>query len=93
MTRRRARSPLPAFALVWLGLFAFVYSAGEAVGVWRELPPGSFQDAELAAGFAGLIALIFVLVRRGTTGSPLSAREAQPPRPEERGESGESVAG
>ena len=66
------------FALVWLGLFALVYTAGAAFEIWPELPAGAFQDAELVAGFAGLAALVVVLARRrgSTTASGSAPRQS-----------------
>ena len=60
------RSPFLAFAaLVFLALFAALFTAGETLGIWPQLPPGSFQNVELVAGFAGLVAILFALARRG----------------------------
>ena len=48
--------------LVWLALFSLVYTIGDEIGAWPNLPPGSFQGVDLVVGFAGAVALLGALV-------------------------------
>jgi hypothetical protein len=52
------------FGFVWLALFSLLYTAGDAFGLWPELPPGVLQDLDLAVGAVGLAALCLWLVLR-----------------------------
>ena len=58
---RRSTTAVAA-GLVWLALFSLVYTLGDEIGAWPNLPPGSFQGVDLVAGFAGAVALSAVLV-------------------------------
>jgi hypothetical protein len=54
-----------ALAFLWLALFSLLYTAGEAFGLWPELPPGALLNLDLAVGAAGLAALcLWLLLRR-----------------------------
>jgi hypothetical protein len=56
---------LAAAGGVFLGLFALVFSAGSALGVWPAPPEGGYRGVDLAAGFAfGLVLLITLASRR-----------------------------
>jgi len=47
-----------------LALFAILFTAGSALGVWPLLPPGAFLGWDLWVGLAfGLVVLVY-LVRR-----------------------------
>jgi len=71
--------------LLWLALFAALYTAGELAGLWPDLPPGALRDLDLAAGFAGAAALCIWLLRRGRprAGDPIPTRQSEDtdPRP------------
>lgn len=58
--RRRGASPpaLAAAGLIWLALFAILYTIGDAVGAWPKLPPGAFRDLDLWIGMAAGLALL-----------------------------------
>jgi len=48
-----------AAGLLWLALFSALYTAGDEVGAWPELPPGAFRNLDLVAGFlAGIVVLV-----------------------------------
>jgi hypothetical protein len=54
-----------AMGAVFLGLFALVFSAGSALGVWPPPPDGGFRESDLAAGVAfALVLLVTLLVPR-----------------------------
>ena len=56
---------LAAACGVFLGLFALVFSAGSALGVWPLPPEGGFRGIDLAAGFVfGVVLLITFLAPR-----------------------------
>ena len=56
---------LAAACGVFLGLFALIFSAGSAFGVWPALPEGGYHGIDLVAGFAfGLVLLITLLASR-----------------------------
>ena len=45
--------------LVWLAIFSALYTAGDVVGAWPELPEGAFLNVDLVAGFvAGIVLLL-----------------------------------
>jgi hypothetical protein len=47
--------------LLWLAAFSALYTAGDEIGAWPELPPGVFRDVDLVAGFlAGIAALVLL---------------------------------
>lgn len=47
------------FGLVWLAIFSALYTAGDVVGAWPELPEGAFLNVDLVAGFvAGIVLLL-----------------------------------
>lgn len=50
------------FGVVWLALFSLLYTLGDEIGAWPSLPPGSFKNVDLVAGFAGAVALFAALV-------------------------------
>jgi hypothetical protein len=52
------------FAFVWLALFSAVYTAGDAFGIWPQLPPGAFRDLDLAVGAIAVAALALWLATR-----------------------------
>ena len=58
-----------AAGLVWLALFSLVYTLGDEIGAWPNLPPASFQGVDLVAGFAGAVALSAALVLPSLEGS------------------------
>lgn len=66
MTPDRRSLLRAAGLLLWLALFAALYTAGELAGLWPDLPPGALRDLDLAAGFAGTAALCIWLICRGT---------------------------
>ena len=47
-----------------LALFAILFTAGSALGVWPLLPPGAFLGWDLSVGLAGGLLLLVSLVRR-----------------------------
>ena len=47
-----------------LALFAILFTAGSALGVWPLLPPGAFLGWDLSVGLAGGLLLLLSLVRR-----------------------------
>ena len=52
----------PATAgLVWLAIFSALYTAGDVVGAWPELPAGAFLNVDLIAGFLAAIVVLFSL--------------------------------
>ena len=56
-----------AALLVWLSLFAILYTAGERFGIWPQMPPGAFRDVDLwigGAAVAGLAAALWTRRRR-----------------------------
>ncbi len=56
---------LAAMGAVFLGLFALVFSAGSALGIWPPPPDGGFQGSDLATGIAfALVLLVTLLVPR-----------------------------
>jgi hypothetical protein len=57
--------------LVWLALFSLLYTLGDEIGAWPNLPPGSFRNVDLFVGFAGAIALLAALVLPSPRGSRL----------------------
>jgi hypothetical protein len=50
----------PATAgLVWLAIFSALYTAGDVIGAWPELPEGAFLNVDLLVGFlAGIVLLL-----------------------------------
>jgi hypothetical protein len=50
----------PATAgLVWLAIFSALYTAGDVIGAWPELPEGAFLNVDLIVGFlAGIVLLL-----------------------------------
>ncbi len=56
----RVARPVVA-GLLWLVVFAALYTAGDEVGVWPDFPPGAFRNLDLLAGFLAGIAVLFVL--------------------------------
>ena len=66
---RRVRVAISA-ALVWLALFAILYTAGDIVGAWPKLPPGAFYDWDLYFGLAaGILLFASLPIRRVRAGS------------------------
>jgi hypothetical protein len=65
---RRSTTAVAA-GLVWLALFSLLYTLGDEIGAWPNLPPGSFQGVDLVAGFAGAVALLTALVLPSLDGS------------------------
>ena len=53
---------LAAACGVFLGLFALIFSAGSAFGVWPALPVGGFQGIDLVAGFPFALVLLVTLL-------------------------------
>ena len=66
MTARPGPVGRIVLVFLWLGLFGILYTAGEAFGLWPQLPPGALKDLDLAAGAAGLAALCVWLLRRSS---------------------------
>jgi hypothetical protein len=64
MSAGPARGARVAAGFVWLALFSILYTAGDAYGLWPELPPGALKDLDLAVGAAGLALLGLWLLRR-----------------------------
>ncbi len=56
------------WAIVWLAAFSALYSAGEQLGIWPELPPGALRNLDLVVGAVAVAALAAVLLlsRRGS---------------------------
>ncbi len=52
-----------ALGFLWLAVFSILYTAGEALGLWPQMPPGAFRDLDLIVGAAGLAALCAWLLR------------------------------
>jgi hypothetical protein len=57
-----------ALAAGILALFAMLFAAGSALGVWPALPPGAFLGWDLWAGLAVGLALLAALARPGRAG-------------------------
>jgi MYXO-CTERM domain-containing protein len=55
---------LAAAAAIGLALFAILFSAGAALGLWPQPPEGGFQGVDLYAGLAFGAALLFALLLR-----------------------------
>ena len=47
--------------LLWLAAFSALYTAGDEIGAWPELPPGAFRDVDLVVGFLAVIAVLVLL--------------------------------
>ena len=61
---------LIVLALLWLGAFAFLYTAGETLGIWPPPPPGAFRDWDLVAGALFFVAAVAVLAARRRPARP-----------------------
>jgi len=48
--------------LVWLALFSLLYTVGDEIGAWPNLPPGIFLNVDLVVGFAGAVTLLAALL-------------------------------
>ncbi len=50
----------PATAgLVWLAIFSALFTAGDVIGAWPQLPEGAFLNVDLIVGFlAGIVLLL-----------------------------------
>lgn len=59
----RLARPMVA-GLVWVALFSALYTAGDEVGAWPELPPGAFQNLDLVVGLIAGVTLLFALAIR-----------------------------
>lgn len=46
----------------WLGLFSLLYTAGEILGIWPQMPPGAYRNLDLVVGAVGVGALALWLV-------------------------------
>ncbi len=68
----------PAVAgLLWLAAFSALFTAGDEVGAWPELPPGAFQNVDLIAGFlAGVAVLALLALPKRAAGADSSQRTA-----------------
>jgi hypothetical protein len=52
----------PATAgLVWLAIFSALYTAGDVIGAWPELPEGAFLNVDLVVGLLAGVALLVSL--------------------------------
>jgi hypothetical protein len=52
----------PATAgLVWLAIFSALYTAGDVIGAWPELPEGAFLNLDLVVGLLAGIVVLFRL--------------------------------
>jgi len=52
----------PATAgLVWLATFSALYTAGDVIGAWPELPEGAFLNLDLVVGLLAGIVVLFRL--------------------------------
>jgi hypothetical protein len=47
--------------LLWLALFSALYTAGDEVGAWPKLPPGTFRNLDLIVGFLAGVTVLFAL--------------------------------
>jgi hypothetical protein len=47
--------------LLWLAAFSVLYTVGDEVGAWPELPPGAFRNVDRIAGFFAGIAVLLLL--------------------------------
>jgi hypothetical protein len=47
--------------LLWLAAFSALYTAGDEVGAWPELPPAAFRDVDLVVGVLAGIAVLLLL--------------------------------
>lgn len=56
----RLARPIVA-GLLWLAAFSVLYTAGDEIGAWPELPPGAFRDVDLVVGFLAVIAVLVLL--------------------------------
>ena len=48
----------------WMALFSLLYTAGEALGLWPQMPAGAYRDLDLVLGAIGVAALALWLVFR-----------------------------
>ncbi len=56
-----APARVAAAGALFLALFAVIFTAGSALGVWPQPPAGGFRGTDLAAGFAFALALLVSL--------------------------------
>ncbi len=56
---------LGAAGLVWLALFALVFTIGSVLGAWPVPPEGAFGGTDLVAGLLFGLALLVQLVTGG----------------------------
>jgi hypothetical protein len=56
----RLARPIVA-GLLWLAAFSALYTAGDEIGAWPELPPGAFRDVDLVTGFLAGIGILLLL--------------------------------
>ena len=47
--------------LLWLALFSALYTAGDEVGAWPKLAPGTFRNLDLLVGFLAGVTVLFSL--------------------------------
>jgi hypothetical protein len=50
--------------LLWLAIFAALYTAGDEVGAWPKFAAGAFRNLDLVVGFLAGVTLLFVLAAR-----------------------------
>ena len=63
--------------LLWLAAFSALYTVGDEIGAWPELPPGAFRDVDLVAGtLAGVAVLLLVALPKRAAGADSSQRTA-----------------
>lgn len=70
-----------AALLLALGLFSLGFSLLAERGLWPQLPPGALHDTDLAAGFAVVLGLIWLLLREWASARS-EGSDGPPGRPE-----------
>ena len=76
MTSSLRRAAPALAALAWLAAFSVLYTLGDEIGAWPQLPPGAFANLDLSAGLIAGFLLLGVLLlpdprhRTGDAGSP-----------------------
>ncbi|HEV8610377.1 MAG TPA: hypothetical protein VGS98_09975 [Thermoanaerobaculia bacterium] len=54
-----------AIGLVWLALFALVYTLGDEMGAWPKPPLGALRDLDLIVGLLAGVAVLVALLAPG----------------------------
>lgn len=51
--------------LVWLAVFALLYTVGVEIGAWPDVSPGRLRDLDLVVGFFAGAAVLLALLAPG----------------------------